>query len=108
MAKKAAPSTKPLTKTEIMNNIAETTGLNKKDVAAVFEAMTAEISAAIGKKGSGTFTIPGLCKIVRQQKPALPRRQVRNPATGEMVWADPKPARNVVKIRALKALKDMA
>ncbi|MEC7598825.1 MAG: HU family DNA-binding protein, partial [Planctomycetota bacterium] len=34
--------------------------------------------------------------------------QVRNPATGEMVWAAPKPARRVVKVRPLKALKDMA
>lgn len=98
---------KPPTKTEILNNIAEATGLTKKQVQAFFDAMTAEISNAIGKKGPGAFTIPGLCKIVRQNKPALPKRQVRNPATGEMVWAAPKPARNVVKVRPLKALKDM-
>lgn len=105
MAKEAA--TKPPTKTEIMNNIAEATGLTKKQVGAVFDAMTAEISKAIGKKGAGSFAIPGLCKIVRQNKPALPKRQVRNPANGEMVWAAAKPARNVVKVRPLKALKDM-
>ncbi|MEO8496263.1 MAG: HU family DNA-binding protein, partial [Planctomycetota bacterium] len=93
MAKEAV--TKPPTKTEILTNIAESTGLTKKQVQAVFEAMTSEIAKAVGKKGPGAFTIPGLCKVVRQNKPALPRRQVRNPATGEMVWADPKPARNV-------------
>ena len=105
MAKVAAD--KPPTKTEILTNIAEATGLTKKQVQAVFEAMTAEMGNAVGKKGPGAFTIPGLCKIVRQNKPALPRREVRNPATGEMVWAAPKPARNVVKVRPLKALKDM-
>ena len=105
MAKEAA--TKPPTKTEILTNIAEATGLTKKQVQAVFEAMTDEISKSIGKKGPGAFTIPGLCKIVRQNKPALPRREVRNPASGQMVWAEPKPARNVVKVRPLKALKDM-
>jgi nucleoid DNA-binding protein len=105
MGKEAA--TKPPTKTEILTNVAEATGLTKKQVQAVFDAMTSEIGKAIGKKGPGAFTIPGLCKIVRQHKPALPRREVRNPATGQMVWADPKPARNVVKVRPLKALKDM-
>jgi nucleoid DNA-binding protein len=105
MAKVAA--TKPPTKTEILTSIAEATGLTKKQVQAVFEAMTGEINKAVGKKGPGAFTIPGLCKIVRQNKPALPKRMVRNPATGEMVEAAAKPARNVVKVRALKALKDM-
>jgi nucleoid DNA-binding protein len=105
MTKVAA--TKPPTKTEVLTNIAETTGLTKKQVQAVFDAMTDEINKAVGKKGPGAFTIPGLCKIVRQNKPALPKRMVRNPATGEMVEAAAKPARNVVKVRALKALKDM-
>ena len=107
MAKKAAPAVKPATKTEIMANIAETTGFSKKDVGAFFEALTAEIEKAVGKRGPGQFTIPGLCKIVVKEQPALPRRQVRNPGTGEMVWADPRPARKVVKVRPLKGLKDM-
>ena len=105
MAKKAAKPKSP-TKSEILNNIAETTSLTKKEVQAVFDALTSEIEAQIGGKG-GEFTIPGLCKIVCQHKPAMPKREVRNPGTGEMVWAKPKPARKVVKIRALKGLKDM-
>jgi len=106
MAKKTGP--KAPTKSEIMNNIAETTGHTKKEVVAFFEALTAEIEKNVGKKGGpGQFTIPGLCKIVVQDKPALPKREVRNPGTGEMVWAKPRPARKVVKVRALKGLKDM-
>ena len=106
MAAKKGP--KPPTKSEIMNNIAEATGHTKKEVAAFFEALTAEIEKNVGKKGGpGQFTIPGLCKIVVQDKPALPKREVRNPGTGEMVWAKPRPARKVVKVRALKGLKDM-
>jgi len=106
MANKNGP--KPPTKSEIMNNMAEATGLTKKEIIAVMDALTAEIENNVGKKGgSGMFTIPGLCKIVVQNKPALPKRQVRNPGTGEMVWAKPRPARKVVKIRALKGLKDM-
>lgn len=96
------------TKSEILNNLAEATGLSRKDVTNVLEAMNAEIEKNIARKGSaGMFTIPGLCKIVVRTKPALPKRQVRNPGTGEMVWAKPRPASKQVKIRPLKGLKDM-
>jgi nucleoid DNA-binding protein len=107
MAKKAAAMKAP-TKSEIMNNLAEATGLTKKDVASFFDALGAEIEKNVNKKGCGQFTIPGLCKIVVRDKPAMPKREVRNPGTGEMVWAKPKPASRVVKIRPLKGLKDMA
>ena len=107
MAKKAA-SAKPPTKSEIMNNLAESTGMTKKEVAGFFDALTAEIEKNVaGKAACGQFTIPGLCKIVVRDKPAMPKREVRNPGTGEMVWAKPKPASRVVKIRPLKGLKDM-
>ncbi|MFK7767526.1 MAG: HU family DNA-binding protein [Mariniblastus sp.] len=106
MAKKTGP--KAPTKSEIMNNIAEATGHTKKEVAAFFEALNVEIEKNVAKKGGpGQFTIPGLCKIVVQDKPAMPKREVRNPGTGEMVWAKPRPARRVIKVRALKGLKDM-
>ena len=102
-----AKAEKPPTKTQIMASIAEETNLSKKEIAAVFEALTSQIEKAVSKKGPGSFTIPGLCKIVVKDKPALPKRQVRNPGTGEMVWAAPKPASRQVKIRPLKGLKDM-
>ena len=104
----AKAAIKPPTKSQILAEMAESTELTKKDVATVLDALTAQISGQLGKGGSGQFTIPGLCKIVVQHKPATKKRQVRNPATGEMVWAAPKPARRVVKVRPLKALKDMA
>ena len=104
----AKAAIKPPTKSQILTEMAESTGLPKKDVAAVLDALTEQIAGQLGKGGSGQFTIPGLCKVVVQHKPATKKRQVRNPATGEMVWAAPKPARRVVKVRPLKALKDMA
>ncbi len=42
-----------------------------------------------------------------RQQASLPKRQVRNPATGEMIWADPKPASVAVRVRPLKKLKEM-
>ena len=105
MAKAAAK--KPPTKTEIYASIAEATELSKKDVGAVFDALNDEIAKALSKKGPQTFTLPGLCKIVVQNKPATPAREGINPFTGEKTMFKAKPARNVVKVRPLKKLKDM-
>jgi nucleoid DNA-binding protein len=105
MAKAAA---KPPTKTEIITNIAEACELSKKEVTAVFEALTGEIKKTIGKRGgAGQFTVPGLCKITVLRKPATKERKGTNPFTGEETIFKAKPARNVVKIRPLKGLKDM-
>ena len=108
MAKKA-PSPKPAGKSEVFANIATTTGLAKKDVAAVFDALTAEIGKALGKKGNGVFQIPGLCKILLVRKPAQPAKKgVPNPfKPGELMDVAAKPAKNVVKVRPLKDLKGM-
>lgn len=99
---------KPLTKTQIINDLAETTELSKKDIIAVLEAMTGQIEEAVAKNGPGAYTVPGLCKIYVKDVPAKPRREVRNPGTGLMQWADAKPASRAIKVRPLKALKDMA
>lgn len=103
---KAAP--KPPTKTEIFASIAEETGLTKKQVGEVFDSLSGQIEKALNKRGPGTFTIPGLCKIVVQHKPATKEREGINPFTGEPTIFKAKPATNVVKVRPLKKLKDMA
>lgn len=101
------PAAKAPTKAEVYGNIAAATGLSKKEVQKVLEELSKEIQNAVGKKGPGQFNLMGLVKIVRVHKEATKRRQVRNPATGEMVWAEPKPARTVPKCRPLKPLKDL-
>ena len=98
---------KPMTKSEILSGIAESTGLSKNDVNSVFEAMAAQIKKSLGRSGSGAYTVPGLMKLVVQRKPATKARKGINPFTGEDTLFKAKPARNVVKIRPLKNLKDM-
>lgn len=107
MAKKAA-STKPPTKTEIHKAIAEHTGLSKRDVSSVFEALAEVIGKNLGKRGPKVFTIPGLVKFKVIQKKATKARKGTNPFTGEEMVFKAKPARNVVKAQPLKAVKDMA
>jgi nucleoid DNA-binding protein len=106
MAKKSG--SKPMTKTEIMRSISETTGLQKKDVVAVMEALTSEIQKALKGSGIGVFSIPGLVKVERRKVPARPAQKgVKNPFTGELQDRPAKPASVKVRVRALKNLKAM-
>jgi nucleoid DNA-binding protein len=102
-----ADATKPMTKSAIYAGLAESTGLSKKDVSNVLDALTKMIEAQLGNRGPGVFNVPGLMKIVVQRKPATKARKGINPFTGEEQMFKAKPARNVVKIRPLKGLKDM-
>ncbi len=104
----AKAAKKAPTKTEVLQNIAGTTDLSKKQVAAVLEALTTEIRKNLGARGAGVFTLPGLLKIERKKVPARPaQKDVRNPFTGELQDRPAKPAYNKVKVRALRSLKEM-
>jgi nucleoid DNA-binding protein len=107
MAKKTAAISSPLNKSQILADIATSTGLAKRDVGKVVEELAGVIERHIGKKGPGSFTLPGLFKIKTLRKPATKARKGVNPFTKEEVTFKAKPARTVIKIRPLKKLKDM-
>ena len=104
MAKKSG--SKPMTKTEIMRSISETTNLAKKDVVAVMEALADEIQNALKGSGVGVFTIPGLIKIERKKIPARPAKKGVM-VLGQLRDLPAKPASVKVRVRALKNLKAM-
>jgi nucleoid DNA-binding protein len=98
---------KKITKTGIYQELATTTKLTKKNVADVFDALTALIKKELGKKGSGEFTLPGLLKLKVVRKPATKATKRPNPfKPGEMMEVKAKAARNVVKARTLKSLAE--
>ena len=99
---------KLLTKSEILASIAETAELSRKQVASVFDALSNLIKKNVGKKGPGMFVVPGLMKIVVIQKPAAKAHRGINPFTKQEQIFKAKPARRVIKVRPMKALKDMA
>ncbi len=101
-----AKSAKPRSKSEVYTEIANGTGLARKQVASVFDAMGGLIKKDLNK-GPGIFAVPGMMKITVIKKPATKAREGINPFTGEKQMFKAKPARKVVKIRPLKALKDM-
>jgi nucleoid DNA-binding protein len=101
-------SVKAATKSEILTKIAESTELSRKQVASVFDALSEQIKFAVGKKGPGVFAVPGLMKIMVIHKPAVAAHKGVNPFTKQEQMFKAKPARKVIKVRPLKALKDMA
>jgi len=105
--KKKGPAKKPMTKSEILTSLSESTEFSKKEIAGLFEELAALIAKNLKKNGPGVFTIPGLSKIKVVRKPATKARKGINPFTQEEMMFKAKPARNVVKILPLKALKDM-
>ena len=96
---------KARTKSDTLSVLADATGMSKKDVALVLEKLGDLISLDVGK-GPGVFTIPGLVKVVSVHKPATKARKGINPFTKEPMMFKAKPARNIVRVRALKNLKD--
>lgn len=109
-AKKITAIKDAYTKSALYAHISEDTGLARKDVAKVFESLGDVIEGHVKSRGAGEFKVPGLLKIKVNKKPATKaRKNVPNPfRPGELMDVAAKPARKVVKILPLKALKDMA
>ncbi len=105
--KKTAAPAKPPTKSQILGQIADDTGLTRKEVGAVFESLNGMIKKNLGRRGPGVFSVPGLMKIKVVKKPATKARKGINPFTGEEMIFKAKPARKAVKVLPLKGLKEM-
>jgi nucleoid DNA-binding protein len=104
---KVAASKKARTKGDVYSTVAQHVGIHRKDVAAVFHTMASMIKADLSKGGPGVFNVPSMMRITVKRKPATKARMGINPFTKEQVMFKAKPARNVVRVRPLKALKDM-
>lgn len=108
MATKPTAIKDRFTKTQILDQIAASTALSRKQVAAVLDSLTEVIGGHLKKNAVGEFVLPGLLKISTVRKPAVKARKGISPFTKEEVVFKAKPATTVVKVRPLKGLKDMA
>ena len=111
---KAAPAAKKIasvkdaySKGQTFNYIAERTNLKKAQISEAMAALNELIEAHLKKGSAGVFALPGLAKFKVIRKPATKARKGINPFTGEPTTFKAKPARNVIKIRPLKKLKDV-
>jgi DNA-binding protein HU-beta len=99
------PKTNKVSKSELISELAETTHLTKTQIKDVFDALEHMIANAM--KAGETVTIPNLVKIYVHKKPASKARDGINPFTQEPMKIKAKPARNVIKVKPIKNLKDM-
>ena len=93
-----------ISKSELIQKVADAVSLPKKDVKAVIEQL-----ASVGYKElkkSGGFVLPGFAKFIVIKKPATPERSGINPFTKEPTVFKAKPARKILKVRPVKAAKD--
>lgn len=109
IVKKPVPAVNSVySKTQLLTTLSESSGVSKKEVVAVLDTLYEIIEQHIKRRGPQLFTLPGLAKIKVINKPATKARKGINPFTGEPTVFKAKPARNVVKVLALKKLKEMA
>ncbi|WP_067514568.1 HU family DNA-binding protein [Endozoicomonas ascidiicola] len=111
MAAKKAPAIKDkYTKTQMLSEISENTGLSRRQVNDVMDELGDLVERHIKKRGCGEFTLPGLLKIITKKKPAQKAKKgVPNPfRPGELMDVAAKPASIQVKVRPLKKLKEFA
>ena len=103
---KVAASKKARSKSEVYSTVAQHVGIHRRDVAAVFHTLASMIKADL-KSGAGVFNVPSMMRITLKRKPATKARMGINPFTKEQVMFKAKPARNVVRVRPLKSLKEV-
>lgn len=97
-------ATQRMSKTELVDAIASQSGLEKKQVNAVLDALNDIIYKEL--KAQHEVVIPGLLKLTSVTKAAVPAREGINPFTKEKTMFKARPERKVIKPRPLKALKD--
>ncbi len=110
MAKKAAKQLKkPMNKTQILTEVAECTGLSRKQVDSVLSSLEPIIKQHVKKGSVGSFVLPGLLKVKAVKRPARKaQKNVPNPfKPGETMNVAARPASMKVKVLPLKKLKDM-
>ena len=93
-----------LTKSQLIEKIAESTELGKKDVKAVLESMVTVGHKELKK--ASVFLVPGFAKFVVIKKPATKERKGINPFTKEPTVFKARPARKIVRARPVKAAKE--
>ena len=103
------PVKETLTKSALINLIAEQNDIPRKTAVGVFATLENVLLGSVHPRGIGEFTLPGLLKVSLRKVPARKAGTlIRNPATGEMMKGAAKPASVRVKIRALSKLKTAA
>ena len=107
-AEKMKPVKTKLSKSQVLEALAEDSGMSKSEVKKVWGSLERLIEASICDQGYGQLTLPGLMKVTTVRRPAIKARRGINPFTKEETWFKAKPASTGVRIQALKKMKGFA
>ena len=93
---------KALSKGAIANALGTACEMKKSEATAVLNALTVLITKEV--KSTGKFTLPGVCMVKKRHKTA--QKAYKRMAFGKEVMVKARPARSIVKVLVVKALKD--
>lgn len=96
-----------MTKTQFIAAIAERSGFDKRQVTAVFDALSGLIKDQLGPSGPGEIAVLNLLKLKVKEVAATTERQAPHPITKAMTTIKAKPASRKVRATAMKGLKDL-
>jgi nucleoid DNA-binding protein len=100
------PGSSKLTKAQVVAALAEASGLDKKSVSGVLDALSALAKKELSAQGAGELTVPGLVKLKAKATPATQDRQGINPFTKQPMTIKGKAASRKIRATPVKALKD--
>ncbi|MBK8173332.1 MAG: HU family DNA-binding protein [Sandaracinaceae bacterium] len=98
---------KRMTKSQIIGELAEKTGISKKDVSGIFGGLSELVKRELGKKGPGEFVVPDMFKLKVRLIAAKKERRGIDPFTKQERTFPAKPASKKIRATALKKLKDL-
>jgi DNA-binding protein HU-beta len=98
---------KRMSKAQVIAELAEKTGLGKKEVQSVFDQLMALAERELGKNGPGEFVLPDMVKLRVKMTPAQPEQKVINPFTKEEQMRPARPESRKVRASPVKRLKDL-
>jgi nucleoid DNA-binding protein len=96
-----------LTKAQVIAALAESSGLDKRSVSGVFDALSDLVKKQLGDGGPGEIVIPGLVKLKAKSTPATQDREGIHPFTKQPTIIKGKPASRKIRATPIKALKDL-
>ena len=107
-AKKLIAIRTPMTQAQMATEIAVDTGFSRTDVITILESFGDQVYRHLKSRSCGQVKVLGMFNVNKVKKPARKARKGINPFTGEQIMIKAKPATQVIKVRPLKGLKEMA
>jgi nucleoid DNA-binding protein len=99
---------KRMSKTQVIAELSEKTGLGKKEIQSVFDNLMSIVERELGSSGPGEFTVPDMVKLKVRITPGRAEHVGLDPFTKQERTFPARPESRKVRASAVKRLKDLA